>query len=90
MQISYLDILGHCRSLLRPGDSTRRPRSSIDVLHGKTYVVSAVHTRGKPAASTVVLRANEIDRGEQRAVSMRRLQQPGDTQNTKPHQRKRS
>lgn len=51
LQISYLDILGHCRSLPRPGDSTRR-RSSFDVLHAETYVVSAVHTRGKPAAST--------------------------------------
>lgn len=89
LQISYLDILGHCRSLPRPGDSTRR-RSSFDVLHAETYVVSAVHTRGKPAASTVVLRANERDRGERRAVSMRRFQRPGDTQNTKPHQRKRS
>lgn len=88
LQIAYLVIRRHRRSLLLPGDSTRRP--SFDGLHAKTYVMPALHTRGEPAASTVVLRAIERNRGERRAVSMRRFQQPGDTQNTKPHPRKRS
>lgn len=88
LQISYLVIRRHRRSILRPGDSTRRP--SIDGLYAKTCVVPALHTHGEPTASTIMLRANERDCGERRTVSMCRFQQPGDTQNTKPHQRKRT
>lgn len=63
--------------LLRSDKSTRRKLSG-DGLHAKTDAVSAVHTQGESAASTVVLRADERDRGERRAVFMQRFQQSGD------------